>query len=651
MSWDEKEPYVTMNLGWVGGEGSAYNGLVHRAGKIALRPTRPSRLGVYFRTEYLSPAVRTVDLENNGMQYESEDGVVQVLPNSAATKIEVRFYSVDTAGQPDENGVYSPQANPVSWMSIERVTDIQEAAYGLLIKRSSGSYVENRLYIPNETQWNIVRGTDAEEIQRIENTLEWDNNIKIERHIVKDGSMPVSAKETRTTYLGDHKTLVSIEHIDDPDNAARSEKYDFYFDPENPESFRKIRRHTLRDGSWTEYIYDAEGRIAERRMSHLDRSPQEPAGRVLSYSYTPADANDACAVNTNTARVVIETIGGIEVARTYRAFYVETPESSPNTTVVEIEEKATVPEAAYGAASSVRTIRRRWGEEAPEQPGAGELRTVRYPDGRLETHTWEEGFFYALSRQFVPMTNAAAPWVRHTVTHGTLSDPLGTALRTVRSVRVMERLHEQDVFRQTEVYTGSGEYEPVEWTQFDLDDIGRVVTTTRSNGSITEIVPGCCGPNSTIEADGQIEDYSYDALRRRVSITREGAPAGSGAPENPVYISTFYDAADRVTQRVTQASGMSLTNRTVYDSAGRVAQTVDEQGRITSYGYAADGLSQTVTNASGSVVETSRYRDGRSKYTKLNGEYREVYAYGVEEDGSQWTMVFSGPDGTNSPVW
>ncbi|MDZ4200503.1 MAG: RHS repeat domain-containing protein, partial [Kiritimatiellia bacterium] len=629
-------------------------------GQVTLHPT-VDRSGVRAITMLAPEGIEEkIHPENGNVQIRSADGVTLIVTTDNGARKLMQFYPQSQVGSPDEHGFYALSGDAPRWISMERVDSITNAAYGFLIKNGSGSLTEETLYTPSDTEWDATQGDGTVDQRNYRTNLGPENIPPRKQTITKikepDTGTDVLIYERDREYLPDQLTLLQDDRILRSENGALVERLEFYSNPLETNTFRRVKRkskgvlHPITravTGSWVEYDYDDLRRRAVKRSGVLDSESVEDA-RAFHYDYSPVDGSDNGSQYPHSPRTIVQTLGGVEVSRTYRAIYLETPLAEPNPIVVDITERCAIPGAEYGAAGNLRTIRRSWSNVDLTHPGVDRLASVQYPDGRTETHTYEFGDYSPTTKVFTP--NSAGIWERRIQTHGIVSAEEGLPGRTLQSVRILRRVDETVALQETRVYTGSG-YALVGWTAYEYDDVGRLTRTERSNGELQEIIVGCCGPNSTIGATGQIEDYSYDVLRRRVLTTREGAPTGSGAPENPVYISTFYDAADRVTQRVTQASGLSLTNRTVYDSAGRVSQTVDEQGRTTSYGYAADGLSQTVTNANGSVIETARYRDGRSKYTKLNGEYREVYAYGVEEDGSQWTMVFSGPDGTNSPVW
>ncbi|MEI7881517.1 MAG: RHS repeat-associated core domain-containing protein, partial [bacterium] len=77
----------------------------------------------------------------------------------------------------------------------------------------------------------------------------------------------------------------------------------------------------------------------------------------------------------------------------------------------------------------------------------------------------------------------------------------------------------------------------------------------------------------------------------------------------------------------------------------------DARGLVTQYGYASNGLIRTVTSPGGLIQTTVNNIDGRPFSTSENGILKTRYDYGVNSDGTQWSKVYSGPAGTNSPMW
>ena len=58
-----------------------------------------------------------------------------------------------------------------------------------------------------------------------------------------------------------------------------------------------------------------------------------------------------------------------------------------------------------------------------------------------------------------------------------------------------------------------------------------------------------------------------------------------------------------------------------------------------------------MTQPSGLVRTTTVYPDGRGRSVTEDGIIKSSYDFGVNADGTQWTKGYTGPAGTNSPMW
>jgi len=140
--------------------------------------------------------------------------------------------------------------------------------------------------------------------------------------------------------------------------------------------------------------------------------------------------------------------------------------------------------------------------------------------------------------------------------------------------------------------------------------------------------------------------HTYDALKRLTQSVK------TGAGEQPdVYFTYTYDAEGRQLSQTRSAGGISLTSSNEYDIAGRLVKSIDESGLATTHVYSDNGRTETVTLPGGATRITSRFKDGQAKSITGTGVVPQYYAYGVNEDGSQWTTVYTGPDGLESLVW
>jgi YD repeat-containing protein len=199
-----------------------------------------------------------------------------------------------------------------------------------------------------------------------------------------------------------------------------------------------------------------------------------------------------------------------------------------------------------------------------------------------------------------------------------------------------------DISREeTYVLTEEGR-ELLSWVGYARDGAGHEIKRITSEGKIVERAWSCCGPEWEKDERGIITDYSYDALGRQVTTTRNG-------------ITTFrmYDLLGNVTNEIRFAGSLFVSSSTGYDSAGRIAWSVGEDGARTEYVYSTSsegGEVRTTIQAAGTdcaVTNTDiSLRDGSTKAMYLNGvlkttEVHEPFA----------SLIYEGTNGIASARW
>jgi RHS repeat-associated protein len=115
-----------------------------------------------------------------------------------------------------------------------------------------------------------------------------------------------------------------------------------------------------------------------------------------------------------------------------------------------------------------------------------------------------------------------------------------------------------------------------------------------------------------------------------------------------LYTLYFYDAVGHTLAITRSAGGLSQSTTNTYDLASRLTWSRGPDGIETTYLYDTNA---NTTIRGGLTNRSVRFADGRAHYTEQNGIRRQTYAYGVDSDGTQWSTVFTGPDGADSPAW
>lgn len=546
---------------------------------------------------------------------------------------EIHFYDIAFRGQQTKDGLYSidPAAVPLVVCRIENPDASGETVDTLAVTEIRGGD-EREFYYSYEADkrcWSLVSGNGL----KIESKAEFfdDAGDRVVRtEIAGADGIPVKVEEIlwHAFPFGEKRIRETI----DPGGAALVTRYQYQTDP-GPGYGRLITRIDP-DGGWVRYGYDTEGRIVREVRPYLD-APHDAPGenvKVEATRYIPVDGADkGDKRDRHRPRQVVETVRGIETARTYYAYIRE-----PDGTRVEIRERATEQGRPYGHAANLRMETSYYPSGGPD-PAAGKIRQRRSEAGRLTTYTYETGRF-VLAREpakcrFIPGKGRAR---RTTVTHGTEEHPMGIARQTIRETIVTDAMGREKL-RETYVRTGDG-YARIHWQFHTHDRLGRVIETLHANGIRTESSWGCCGKAGETDMAGIATRFVYDDLKRLAS--RINMATG-------VVTAFTYDAADRRTSSTQSNEGMALVQTRLYDRAGRLRAQTDPAGLVTR--YAEEEKVSTTTLPGGATEISARHLDGRICSVTGTAVVARFYRYGVNRDGSQWTTVHIG--GADSPRW
>jgi len=583
-------------------------------------------------------------------RYEEGDLLRQVLaPETLADIVmtdaygyEIRFYHpADVAGEADGFFELAAGAVPYALWRIEN-PDGEADFSRLRVTENREGRIRQYDYTWQEADgtWSLAKGGGLQVAQRVTATV--DGN-RVVTETIKD-AQGIVASETRTTYHTFDWGEAVIETVTDPDGAALVTTTDYYDDPEQEGSRGRIASRVNPDGSWQRFVYDDQGRLLQTIAPWLDAGPESAPenARVTAYDYTPVDPADSDAPeDRHRPRTVTETIHGTVVARSYHAYVVD------NGGRTEISERCTDVGAAYGAAANLRTVSV-YHPSDTGLPESGRVASIAYPDGRMDSYTYERGLYTPGSADDVPGTFTAGSGtdLRQSVVHGTVDHPAGIAFKTTREVTVSSELG-WTLMETSEVYDGAG-YARLSWSLYHYDDFGRQTAAYRSDGTGTHAVWSCCSKEADTSAEGIETTYGYDALNRVTDTVRLGLDNGTYTMAD-VATHRTYDAAGRVTDTSVTAGGLTQSTASEYDGAGRIILSTDAAGLETATAYAGGGRITTVTIPGGATQVTETYLDGKVKSVTGTGVVPTYYEYGVNPDGSQWTRVYAGSLG--GPAW
>ncbi len=543
---------------------------------------------------------------------------------------ELRFYEPGARGS-KSGGVYSVDNSTetkVAWR-IENPDASPDVYNRLRITEIRGGQQTVHQYAwDNATDtWSLSKGGGLQVISKQKIYDDVNKTLTI-IETVSDQASGVVVSKTRTVLQDFDWGREMIERTADPDGAALITSYTYYDDPAETGSYKKVASQQNPDGSWVKYFYDAEGRKIRVESPFLDAPISTPSTQVEDlqvtlHDYTPVDVDDSALPGDSfRPRTITGRMAGVVVEKTWYAYI----EDNATGERLEITEQCTDPSYSYGDIRNLRTLRL-YNAKGTSGPGTGQVKSVVYPDGRVDTYTYEKGSYG--SGTFTP---GSGTFERAMVTHGTEDSPEGIAYKTTREATVTDNMGSL-VFSETLVYTGSG-YEQISWTTMDYDDAGRLTRSVDSTGAITESEWGCCGKTSDTDSRGIVTGYTHDDLKRVATVTKQ-------SPEGDIVTTYTYDAAGRRIEETVTAGVLSLTGSSKYDLAGRMYESTGTSGLVTAYSFDQGGRITTVTRPGGATEITERYLDGRIKSVTGTGVFARYYEYGVNTDGMQYTTVYT----------
>ncbi len=569
-------------------------------------------------------------------------------------KYQVLFYKPeDVSSSVNTNGLYEPLtgAEPFEYWTIENPNGTN-SIYQINISRTVGGTTRTRVFTYTEAQntWAATRD-NGETFEQ--STMEWDDsqiNCVRTKSFYSAGEAPVQKAIKRLTKQSWGQALMEVEDMVSATNS-RTRTFTYYSDESQTGRYSQIESIIEADGSWQVRDYDALGRgtVTVSSWKDVALTTNAALARAVYTDYTPHEASDVPLGFDERPRTVTETVEGIVTKKTFYTYKTNSVSAQ-----VHITEQYASPSGSYGDAGNLRTVKTYYppysGSSFQDRLNQGRIKTIEYPDGTLKTYEYALGDLTInttspASSSFTVNTNGL-DW-RVTVINGTTNSPAGIAGETVKQVTVTDR-YSNDALTETHVYTGSG-YERINWTAKQFDVYGHAVETWYADGTQDSGVwgSGCCGQDSGTERDGTEFAYTYDLNTRLISATRLTTNGTSGFT-----IETSYDAADRKTGTSKYAPGITpLTTQTDFDMIGRPVRQELEDDTVKTWVYDDANRVITAVKPGGAAVVTAMYLDGRVKHQAGTAKVNSAYDYGVNADGTQWTTEYTGPDGTNSPVW
>lgn len=544
-------------------------------------------------------------------------------------KYEIRLYTPANAGT-NTNGLYVPTGTAHTIWSVENPEPGQTTK--VKIVELAGGISKDFLFEYNHSVENWML-TMPDNLAVISKSTSWDysRTVKTDIKTVKTPDGQVAYKIAYVVQKYAFGERLAVEIIDPDGLNARTTNT--YYTSGN--GYGLIDTRSYPDGSWVKYVYDDKQRTIQEIKPFKNDPYNSPvaSAKATYYSFTPVDSNDVPTIDDKRPRMVETKIRGITTEKTYYAYYKDNGE------YVEVTEKCSTLNAAYGDSSNLRTTKRYYASTA-NAASSGRLKTVTNPDDTMATYTYEYGTYIENSTPGQStFTLGVGAALRISVIHGTTANPNGIANKTTKKTTVHD-VYGNEVMTKQYVYTGST-YELLTWTVKTYDQEHHLLNTYYSNGTEENNTWNCCNKESTTAVDGTQYTYTYDALKRMVSKTKVGTTG-----QVNIVTSYTYNALGKKLSATKSAGGLSLIESWEYNPAEKVTKEINQQGLANTYTYSngintgsVKGAVKIATLPEGYLKTTENYLDGNTREIIGNAVVAEYYDYGVNADGSTWSEI------------
>ncbi len=578
-------------------------------------------------------------------QVRMPDGLADVVIETSE-KYRIDFYTPDlVASGKDTNGLYTviSGATPFTKWIIQNPNP--GTMDKLKVTKAVGSKLEESTYsyLADSDRWDLEKGEGADKFIKTQDKMFSDDKSRlIITKTVCDSALEQVSKNKRTYELfGSVYRLMESTVYTDAD-SGNAKQYDYNRDKNSAVTYGKKVYQKDADGNWTSYSYNNQGYISKeiKPWKNTEYSANDSQNSAVSFDYIPVAEGDGGGYSDVRPRTTLKAVNGIVIEKRFNAYITNAVRE-----YTEVEEIAAGQNGQYGFEGNLRRETVYYGTNNIYH--VGRIKTKKYPDGRLDSHFYDYGFYHASATNPAESyfeVNADGAALKETIVHGTVTMPDGIANRTTRETRVLDE-RSRNVLNESYVYTGSG-YERISWNVREYDAQSRLIKDYMSDGRLAEQAWGsnCCGKASDVTAEGIERAYTYDSLNRLYTVTKK-------CEINDLIVRYSYNAAGRrISESITSADLSMLVSSNAYDLAGQLTNSVDSTGISTTYSYYNDGR-RVVTVRAGLTNETENYADGRVMSQKIGGKLGKYYDYGINADGTQWTVVYTGPAGTNSPMW
>lgn len=310
------------------------------------------------------------------------------------TSYSIKLYrSYQLESGTDTNGYYVPHDGEealTTWVIENPGETVKDLTARRIINANGvkSTNVYEFVYADAANEWQLRN--NGSDIVNIKNET-WDD-LKTQLLVtstVGDNLGKIDKKEQRLYYMYPWGGARIQEIIGSGSNTLTTYST-YYTSSVQTGKYGNVASKVMPDGSWRIYDYDTSGRKTEEKTSWKDAAFGAAVGqtKVKYYSYTPVASGDSLLFNDQRPRTITEQILGETVSREYRAYVTNSVKE-----LAEIVEKCSDTSSAYGDTSNMRTITVYYGTNTSSHQ-IGRIKTVEYPDGRLDNYSYEFGNYY-----------------------------------------------------------------------------------------------------------------------------------------------------------------------------------------------------------------------------------------------------------------
>jgi len=579
--------------------GRATNG---SAGSLAISSSRPTALlstpaGLAYT--FNSPGVQVLSSAGQIRQVKAPQTLVDIVTDDPYT-YEMRFYFPSQfTTQTNFQGLYDPIGTPapfVTWtiqnpdasptvfnrLNVTETRDGTSKTYSYTSSGVSGCWVLD--YPGNLREDQVVTALTAD---RNGYTRTVSAATRVPGGPDQFKTQRVYTRSTQNYQFGFDALM---QETIDPDGHPKTTTYSYTELGTAHGSARPLKEVVHSDGPWQYYQLDNLNRL-ELLTSGLGDAPA-PSGTPGSstrethyyYSdfpsnpYTPGSGDDG-SLETNTPRRTIQTLNGSEVSRSYLVLL-------PG---MRMEIRCQTPAAESNASDNLVTITRCY----TNGPYAGRIQSIQNPDGTMNLFQYPVAAD-GTQTNIVYTGQPAAD--RNSIVDGAQDVTVLGSLGQMISHTAWDILSSKIIFR--DIY---GAY----------DNFNRPQQVTHLDGTTNFTYYGCCGVDSTVDADGVTTSYLYDDMKRPYGSSRLGITSSS-----------VLDSVGRVVESFRSVPGNPtiVVSQSQYDAGGRLLSQTNALGGGTTY------VESTDPETDGRILTTTTYPDGGTRIEAfyLDGSLKQV---------------------------